>query len=375
MRTVARRYWVDSLAVTLGVATFADNARIGWPIPVLAISTVAWVAAVLARRRVQLAPLAVPITLALQSSFGPHIKPSRGDFIVLLLSAGVMGAQARDWRLDAISVVTFPIGAAGMLYSGAAPDPAGNAAFITAWTFAALALGALAARHSRRAEQQRTRWQHEQHLTEQRTRRAVEQERINIARELHDIIGHGVSVMTIQAGAARTLLANGDHPGARNAFVMIEETGHSALADMRRLLGILRNGSTPPALQAPPGLGRLPALAEVMANRGLHVELAVDEQAPGLPFGLDAVSYRIVEEALNRAVASGATTAAVALRRTAAAFRIEVRDDRTSADPLGVSDTGLEHRVALYGGRIEMGCQPGESAVLTAVLPLEVNDT
>ena len=356
-------------------ATFADNARIGWPKSVLAISTVAWVAAVLARRRIEWAPLAVPVTLALRSSFGAHIKPSRGDFVVLLLSAGLMGARAGNKRLAAISVVTFPICAAAMLYRGTAPDPAGNAAFITAWTFAALALGALAARHSRRAEQQHTRWHHEQHLTEERTRRAVEQERSNIARELHDIIGHGVSVMTIQAGAARTLLANGDHPGARDALVMIEETGHSALADMRRLLGILRNDRTPPAMQATPGLGRLPTLAEAMAKRGLRVDLAVDEHAATLPFAIDAVSYRIVEEALNYAAASGATTAAVALRRTAGAFQIEVRDDRTSAAALGVTDTPLRHRVALYDGRIEMVGQSGDSAVLTAVLPLEVNVT
>src|SRR4051794_3573024 len=131
--------------------------------------------------------------------------------------------------------------------------------------------------------------------------RAVADERTRIAGELHDVVAHALSAMTVQAGAARRLTAAG-HASARDAFAAVEGTGRDALTELRRLLGVLRREDAEIALAPQPSLRHLGSLAERMSASGLPVSLTVEGEEPELPAGIDLTGYRVVQEALAGAL-------------------------------------------------------------------------
>ena len=205
--------------------------------------------------------------------------------------------------------------------------------------------------------------------------RAAQEERRRIARELHDIIAHSVSMMTVQAGAVRRLLEP-EQEREREALVRIEEAGRDAMAEMRRLVGLLKQDGEPSSLSPQPGLGRLDALVRKVSDAGLPVEARVIGEPRPLSAGLDLTAYRIVQEAMTNAVKyAGPARACVTLTWHPQELLIEVTNDgqaREQRNAAGHGQAGMRERLALYGGRLESG--PGEHGGyrIRAHLPVEV---
>ena len=203
---------------------------------------------------------------------------------------------------------------------------------------------------------------------------AAEGERRHIARELHDVIAHSVSVMVVQAGAARKVLD--DKPGAaRESLLAVEATGHEAMAELRRLLGVLgENGGEPP--RAPqPTLDTLDTLIGPVREAGLPVVLRVEGERSSIPPGVDNAAYRIVQEALTNALKyAGRAPTEVVIRYTPDAVELEVIDEgivATAADGIGRGLAGMRQRVALFGGSIKAGKRPGRGYAVRARLPFD----
>ncbi len=209
---------------------------------------------------------------------------------------------------------------------------------------------------------------------EQRARAARAEERLRIARELHDVIAHSISVMTIQAGAARTLV---DDDGARavEALGRVAQTGRQTLAEMHRLLGALRPESEWHGEGSHPSLAELGALVEQYRVAGLPVEVDVAGTPRQLGAGLDLTAYRIVQEALTNSLKyAGPATARVLVRFTPRALDLEIADDGTgSGAPAGSGHglVGMRERVSMYGGELQAGPSPGGGFAVHARLPLE----
>jgi signal transduction histidine kinase len=193
---------------------------------------------------------------------------------------------------------------------------------------------------------------------EQRARAAVAAERTRIARDLHDVIAHSVSVMTVQAGAARLLLVE-DAARAREPLLSVEETGRQALAEMRRLLGILRSDDGDVVLTPQPGMVHLDALLEHVRRTGVSVEVEVDGEPAALPPGLDLAAYRIVQEALAHLLKHAhATRATVTVRYGRETLDLEISADAGGTSGAAVRGDALvavSELVALYGGELESG--------------------
>jgi signal transduction histidine kinase len=210
---------------------------------------------------------------------------------------------------------------------------------------------------------------------EQAARAAVEEERGRIARELHDVLTHTVSVMTIQAGAVRSRLPD-ELAVEQQALHAVEDAGRQAIGELHRMLGVLRPvaGGQPTAPQ--PRLADLPELVEASRRSGLPATLRVEGEPQPLDPDLEVSAYRIVQEALTNARKhAGASAVEVCVRYTAAELRLCVADDgRGSASPGlahgGYGLTGMRERVALYGGTLSLRSAPSAGFVVDAVLPV-----
>ena len=217
---------------------------------------------------------------------------------------------------------------------------------------------------------------------EDRARRAVQDERERIARELHDVVTHHVSVIVIQAGAALTALDRRPD-AARSALTAIDQTGRAALADMRRMLGILGEGPADDAgaREPMPGLDRLGELIEQVRGAGMSVELAITGERRPLDAGIELSIYRVVQEALTNVWKhSGAKTVSVIVDRDADALRVIVEDDGRGFDGDGALHgealrgrfglLGMRERLALVGGSLQIESQPGSGTPIYVRVPL-----
>lgn len=209
---------------------------------------------------------------------------------------------------------------------------------------------------------------------EEKARLAVAEERARIARELHDVVAHSVSVIVIQAqGAQREL--QGDQRSVREALTTIESTGRQALVEMRRLLGILRRGDEELALAPQPSMRHLDGLVEHVREAGLPVEVQIEGDAAPLPPGVDVSAYRIVQEALTNALKhAGPARARVVVRYAGDELGLEISDDGQKARKRsegGHGLVGMRERVAVVGGVLESGRQPGGGFRVRARLPLD----
>jgi signal transduction histidine kinase len=202
---------------------------------------------------------------------------------------------------------------------------------------------------------------------------ALAEERARIARELHDVIAHSVSVMGVQAGAARTMIDT-DPDAARDALRSVEATARSSVGELQRLLAVLRDQDGADTDRAPqPGLSQLPALVEQVRTAGLPVELSVTGTA-ALPAGVDLAAYRIVQEALTNALKHARARTEVTVECSAALVRIEVRDagagHRRPRNAAGHGLVGMRERAQLYGGTVHAGPHPDGGFVVRACLPV-----
>jgi signal transduction histidine kinase len=203
---------------------------------------------------------------------------------------------------------------------------------------------------------------------DERERGAIAQERVRIGSELQDIIAHSVSAMVIQAGGARRLLRS-DPERARDSILTVEQTGREALADMRRLLGILRKDEDPRALTPQPGLDQLAALLESVGDGGLTCELRSDGEPIDLTPGIDLVGYRVIERVLACAVDHRCRHVVISVRYRPDWLELEVRGDGSIPD-LDEDLSGMSERVMLYDGRLETLPARGDAFALQARLPL-----
>jgi signal transduction histidine kinase len=205
--------------------------------------------------------------------------------------------------------------------------------------------------------------------------RAAAEERTRIARELHDVVAHAVSVMVVQASAVRRLLHT-EQEREREALLSVEQTGREALTEMRRMLGVMSTDEQKHVERAPqPGLKHLDGLIAHVQEAGLPVTLRVEGVRPELSAGIDLSAYRIVQEGLANALkhATGAR-AEVLVRYGDDGIEMEVADDGHSANGARGEGRGLvamRERVALYGGTLEAGPREGGGFVLHARLPVE----
>jgi signal transduction histidine kinase len=207
---------------------------------------------------------------------------------------------------------------------------------------------------------------------EQKARLAVAEERARIARELHDVVAHAISVIVVQAQAGQRVL-EGEQASAREALGSIETTGRQALVEMRRLLGILRKEDRELALAPRPSLAHLDVLAERIREAGLPVELQVEGEPRPLPPGVDLSAYRIVQEALTNALKhAGPAAARVVIRYGPEAVELEIIDNGqglVEGREDGHGLVGMRERAALVGGHVESGSNGGRGYVVRARLP------
>ncbi|KGN33828.1 histidine kinase [Knoellia sinensis KCTC 19936] len=210
------------------------------------------------------------------------------------------------------------------------------------------------------------------------TKQAVTEERARIARELHDVVAHAISVTVLQARGGRRMLDE-DLDESRRAFDAIEHTNAQALADMRRLLQLLRDTDTRADSEPQPSLSRVTDLTETMRTSGVTVALEVTGDPSALPPGLDATAYRIVQEALtNVAKHANEAQAWVSLTYGAEELWLTVRDNGTHSGVTGARTTaghglvGIRERVAVAGGEVEVGPQPEGGFLVRARIPYAV---
>jgi signal transduction histidine kinase len=203
-------------------------------------------------------------------------------------------------------------------------------------------------------------------------RQAAAEERLRIARDLHDLVGHGLSTIAVQSSTARLALDAGDTAAARTAMAAVEATSRGAMREMRQLLGVLREAGGPERAPSP-GLADLDALAEGVRATGVRVEVEREGDLTAMPPAVELSAYRVVQEALTNVV-KHAPGASVAVRVTVDGrfLRVRVADDGTAgATPSGGGHglTGITERVGVLGGTVEAG--PTERGwVVEAVLPL-----
>ncbi|HSC50820.1 MAG TPA: sensor histidine kinase [Gaiellaceae bacterium] len=205
-------------------------------------------------------------------------------------------------------------------------------------------------------------------------RLAVAEERARIARELHDVVAHAVSVMVLQVGAVRHRLPDDDAED-REALRGVERAGRTALAEMRRLLAAMRREGDEAEFLPQPGLQELDSLVAEVGRAGLPVDLHVEGEPFPLPRGVDLSAYRIVQEGLTNALKhSHATKADVTVVYRPHALQLEVRDDgigSATTDGLGHGLVGIRERVKIYGGEMSTGAADGGGFVLSTRLPLD----
>ena len=210
---------------------------------------------------------------------------------------------------------------------------------------------------------------------EERDRQAVTDERLRIARELHDVVAHSMSVIAVQSGVANHVIDS--RPAqARQALATIEATSRSALVELRRLLGVLRQGDDPVAsLEPNPGMAEIGRLADQIRSAGVKVELKVEGEPGELPPGVDLSAFRIAQEGLTNVLKHGGGVARVLVRYSPGAVAVEIADDgRAGTDGAPAEGTGhgligMRERVAVFGGQLTAGPVPGGGYRMAARLP------
>jgi signal transduction histidine kinase len=202
----------------------------------------------------------------------------------------------------------------------------------------------------------------------------ADQEREQIARELHDVIAHSLSVMTVQAGAVRRLLLP-EQEQERQALQAVEVTGREALTEMRRLVAMLRDDDEVAELAPQPTLNRLDILIGTMRERGLDIQLEIEGEERELPPGIDLSAYRLLQEALTNVLRSvGPSRAWVTVRWSDHQLELEITDEgRQDGVPIAArrSVAGMRERAALVGGTLDTDRRDGGGFVVRARLPLD----
>jgi signal transduction histidine kinase len=332
-----------------------DERPPGMPAPLVLLTLLATLPIALRRRR-PIPVLAVTLAAALAAHLAYDGFPFPGPLVALYSVGAHVGRPASLYAAGAAAAALplLLLGPASLGFTVAI-----YAVFAAAW---------LLGDNLRTRRERNARLEAERQANVQRT---AAEEQARMARELHDIIGHSVSVMTIQAAAAGD--AFDSRPAqVREALRAIESTGRETLAELRRLLAGVRPDEA--GVFAPaPGLEGLDALAERVRGAGLAVELAVERGPEPLPPSIDLSAYRIVQEALTNTLKHAhATTARVEVRQTGGTLEIDVVDDGKGAETVtpGHGIVGMRERAALFGGHLTAGPAPGSGFAVRARIPV-----
>jgi signal transduction histidine kinase len=368
---------VDLAAALLVIAALELELRSfiragGLPGLVTALGAILYAAPIAARRRWPAAALvSSAAAAAAQSALGGHLSEANGIIVPALLlayGAGAWLAPRRGIGALALAAALF----SGLALTSPTPDSTGGAIrdtfFVVLFYLVPWIAGRLTREPNRRAAAFRELAAQAAAENDERERVAIAQERARIGSELQDIIAHSVSAMVIQAGGARRLLLR-EPERARSSILQVEQTGREALADLRRLLGMLRKDDDPRALAPQPGLEQVSALVESLALQGLRCDLLLEGNAVPLTPGVDLVGFRVVEAALRAAAAHGARRTSVDIRTGDELLEIEIRGDR-AIPALELELAGITQRVLLYDGRLRSLPVDGSGFALLATLPL-----
>ena len=298
--------------------------------------------------------------------------------ITFFVSFYSLGAYA-EGREQPLSVVLVIVGVAYFVATDGDAFQIGDVVFglfLVGGPWAAGLVIRLRQQRVRELHAENARIQEEQ---EEQTRRAVAAERSTIARELHDVVSHAISVTVLQSRGARRMLGTDDE-AVRHSLDAIEQTNTAALSDMRRLLAVLRDTEPEGPRQGwdhapPPSLAHLDRLLEQVRSSGVDVDLRTSGEPVGLPPGVDLSAFRIVQEALTNVLKhAGAARATVRLHYDDDALEVQVVDDGKGTTPAGRAShgqglIGIHERVAVVGGQVEAGPAPGGGFSISAWLP------
>jgi signal transduction histidine kinase len=379
-RLFARGYALDVLIVigaieaALEVAFRSDaieapRTTLWFAVPAVAVV----VLALLGRRRF---PFMAPASLWLLAAVLSFVDGRLVVFSVSVYVAGMAAALLLGNLADAVrgrvGLAIVLGGAAIVVYNE--PDHAAGEFIFVPVLFAIAWLAGFALRgRAAEAEAAEERAAHAEREREENARRAVFEERVRIARELHDVVAHHVSMMGVQAGAARVVIDR-DRVKAKEALSAIEESSRQAVAELHRLLGFLRQAGDHDDLSPQPGLSQLPRLAASMRDSDLAVEVSVEGEARSLPPTVDVSAYRIVQEALTNTIKhSAASRADVHLRYWPDELEVEIVDDGrpNGASPStsgGLGLIGMRERAALHDGQLSAGPTAGGGFAVRARL-------
>ncbi len=324
------------------------------------------------RRRAPLAAVAIAMAAVIVQTVlasSPQALWLIVTWIVLFYSAGSALPRGRALVALAIGLIGAAIDEAGAVDRSAQGFVFGLVVVAVPWL-----AGRAVHRREGRAEALELRSALFERDREEATRAAVRDERARIARDLHDMVAHAVSVMVLNAEAADAVL-DSEPARTRDQLASIQRTGRQALGEMTRLLGMLRDGERL-ELTPQPRAAELGALVEEVRAAGLPVSLEIDGEERALEPGVDLAIYRIVQEALTNTLKHGgrAASAEVVVRFELAAVTVEVQDDGDGATVFnggGHGLIGMHERVALYGGSVEAAPRATGGFSVRAVLPLE----
>ena len=376
---LAKRYWFDTFVVALAIwaglsvvyGLDEDNPP-GGPALLLFLGAALVPLPLLLRRRFPFGAVAVVYLYCAAVSFasGRLIAYAFATFLTVLAGCFLFG-MLQD-RRQALTGLGIALGAAAIVISNDPDGSPGDYVWIPL-LFSIFWLAGFGLGHKlREADEAKERAERLEREREEQALAAVAEERARIARELHDIVGHSVSVMTVQAAGVRSLLEP-DQDREREALQVVEQTGREALAEMRRLVGVLRRPEEAPALAPQPSLEHLEKLVDQAREAGLPVELKVEGVPVQLAAGVDLTAYRLVQEGLTNALKhANARHAEVLVRYEDAQVELTVTDDGTGdggGESGGHGLIGIRERISVYGGELEAGPRPTGGYRLRARLP------
>jgi signal transduction histidine kinase len=381
LHTLARRYGIDVLIViaafesALEILLRQDDSHTPSTTPWLAASILAAVILLLlGRHRYPFgAPAVFWIAGGVLSFVDGELLVFTSGAYVAGLAAAVMLGSVRNARQERLGLLIVLAGAEAIAYN----DPtrtSGELAFIPLVFAIGWLLGFALRERGQQAEVAEERAAEAEREREAAARLAVAEERARIARELHDVVAHAMSVMVLQVGAVRHRLPR-ELDQDREALTDVERAGRTALTEMRRLLGAMRSDDEDLELAPQAGLGSLDPLLDEVRRAGLPVDLHVEGEPYALPAALDLSAYRIVQEGLTNALKHAhAARADVTVRYAPGEVRIDVHDDgggRAATDGLGHGLVGIRERVTIFGGEMSAGSANGGGFTLSTRLPVK----
>jgi signal transduction histidine kinase len=372
-----RRHWIEIAIAALAVCVTAEIliSPVSRRHPLIAVLSLFFVAPILLRSRFPLPSiLTVYAAIATAGALYPNaLQDVISPLFAGLLAAVVVGAMPE--RRLALFGGALTLALITVIYFRDPSASPSDFLFLLFFFGAAWLAGLALSTRSQQALELRERAERAERDREEQARRAVEEERARIARELHDVVAHSVSVMVVQAGGVRRLL-DSDQDRQREALLAIEQTGRGALTEMRRMLGVLRTGEPQTGPLTPqPGLEHLDRLVEQVRAAGLEVDLEVEGRPVPLAAGIDLSAYRIVQEGLTNTLkhAGPGASARVLVRYLPEQIELRVSNSGLAADngDGGHGLVGMRERVALYGGTLAVGPCADGGYVVCARLPVE----